>query len=86
MKEKQSSLNSTPHSKLKLLLYKSNFPSEDDLEDKKRTMKAEGTFQFLTWRKFLTSNNLYLMKYKFDYMQMNSFGLSLGLLYLAFFW
>ena len=84
MKEKQS-LNA-PNSKVKLLLYKSNFPTEEDLEDKKRTMKAEGTFQFLTWRKFLTSNNLYLMKYKFDYMQLNSFGLSLGLLYLAFFW
>jgi hypothetical protein len=49
-------------------------------------MEAEGKFQFWSWRKFLTSNNLYTMQYRFDSMQLYSTGIAAGLLYLAFFW
>ena len=71
---------------LKVLLYQANFPTEEDLATKKRIMEAEGKFKFWSWRKFLTSNNLYTMQYRFDSMQLYSTGIAAGLLYLAFFW
>lgn len=71
---------------LKVLLYQANFPTEEDLATKKRIMEAERKFKFWSWRKFLTSNNLYTMQYRFDSMQLYSTGIAAGLLYLAFFW
>ncbi len=49
--------------KVKVLAFESNFPKPTDVEAKKEKLKLVGQYSYLSWRKFLISNNTYMMNY-----------------------
>ena len=63
LKEKQT----RPYLKeQKVEIYASNFPNEETVNETKDLRIKAGTYQFMSWRKFLTSNNLFTINYKFN--------------------
>ena len=49
----------------KLCLFKANFPEKKDLDAYKQSLKADGRYTWLQWRKILNSNNTYSLKILF---------------------
>lgn len=71
--------------KTKLLAFQANFPTAEDVGRKKEQVKKEGKYSFMLWRKFLISNNTYMMHYSFNRYQALTTILSFNILYVAWF-